>query len=108
VENRIELSNICGGAVEELFQRELSEVLGNIGDVNTNPESKRKITLEFTLKPFEDRSGAQIEFTIKSKQAAVNSVKGTMFLERRGTTMVAIPHDPKQNTLFRQSDPSLQ
>lgn len=104
----ITLGNICGGAVEELFQRELEEVLKNIGDVNTDPEAKRKITMEFTLKPFEDRSGAQIWFAVKSKVMPAVAAAGTMFLQRRGTSMVAIPHDPQQAKLFRESDKSVQ
>jgi hypothetical protein len=101
---RISLENICGGAVEELFQRELADVLANIGDVNTDPEQKRRIKLEFTLKPFEDRSGAQIDFSITSKQAAVRSVKGTMFMQRKGSELVAINRDPKQSRLFVEND----
>jgi hypothetical protein len=96
----VSLSNLCGGAIEEVFQREWASVLANIGDVNTDPEAKRKITLEFVVTPFEDRSGAQITFHCKSKTVPVDAVKGTVFLQRRGLVMVAMPHDPKQSRLF--------
>lgn len=96
----VTLSNLCGGAVEEVFQREFAEILKNVGDVNTDPEAKRKITLEFTLEPFEDRSGAQVTFACKSKVVPVNPVKGTVFLQRQGTGMIAVPHDPKQIRMF--------
>lgn len=107
----VNLGNICGGAVEEVFQRELSSILENIGDVNTAPESKRKMTLEFTFEPFPDRSGAQVTFACKSKVVPVEAVKGTMFLQRSGTMMVAVPHDPRQARLFQpqtEKDKSLQ
>jgi hypothetical protein len=96
----VSLSNLCGGAIEEVFQKEFAAVLANIADVNTNPEAKRKITLEFTIAPFEDRSGAQVTFACKSKTVPVEAVKGTVFLQRRGLVMVAVPHDPKQPGLF--------
>jgi hypothetical protein len=96
----LNLQNICGGAVEEVFQRELDHVLANISDVNTDAEAKRKITFEFTFEPFDDRSGAKVIFACKSKQAPVNAASGTMFLSRRGTNFVAIAHDPKQSRLF--------
>lgn len=96
----VSLSNLCGGAVEEVFQREWAAVLANIADVNTNPEAKRKLTLEFTVKPFEDRSGAQVTFACKSKTVPVEEVKGTVFLQRRGLVMVAVPHDPQQIRMF--------
>jgi hypothetical protein len=94
------LSNICGGGVEEVFQKEWAKVLENIADINVDPESKRKLTLEFTISPFEDRSGAQVTFSCKSKTIPVDAVKGTVFLQRRGLVMVAIPHDPKQIRMF--------
>jgi hypothetical protein len=96
----LSLENICGGAVEEVFQRELAYILANIADVNTDAEAKRKITFEFTFEPFDDRSGAKVIFACKSKQAPVNTASGTMFLSRKGTNFVAIPHDPKQARLF--------
>lgn len=96
----VSLSNLCGGAIEEVFQKEFAAVLANIADVNTNAEAKRKITLEFTIKPFEDRSGAHVSFACKSKTVPTEEVKGTVFLQRRGLVMVAIPHDPKQLRIF--------
>ncbi|MGH9728456.1 MAG: hypothetical protein ACRD4V_07680 [Candidatus Acidiferrales bacterium] len=97
---QVSLSNLCGGAIEEVFQREFASVLQNIADVNTDAEAKRKITLEFTIAPFEDRSGAQVTFACKSKTVPVEAVKGTVFLQRRGLVMVAVPHDPKQIRMF--------
>jgi hypothetical protein len=98
--DQVSLSNLCGGGIEEVFQREFAQVLANIADVNTAPEAKRKITLEFTIVPFEDRSGAQITFACKSKTVPVDAVKGTVFLQRKGLVMVAMPHDPKQTRMF--------
>ena len=39
----VSLSNLCNGAIEEVFQREWAEVMRNIGDVNTPAEAKRKV-----------------------------------------------------------------
>ncbi len=97
---QVTLSNLCGGAIEEVFQREWAAVLANIGDVNTDAAAKRKLTLEFSIAPFEDRSGAQVTFSCKSKTIPVQAVKGTVFLQRRGLAMVAVPHDPKQIRMF--------
>lgn len=99
-DEQVSLSNLCGGAVDEVFQREWATVLENIGDVNTDAEAKRKITLEFTIAPFEDRSGAQVTFACKSKTIPAEAVKGTVFLQRKGTGFVAFAHDPKQTRLF--------
>lgn len=97
---QVTLGNICSGGVEEVFQKEFASVLANISDVNTDAEAKRKITLEFTIKPFKDRSGAQITFSCRSKVTPTEEVEGTVFLQRQGLVMVAVPHDPKQARLF--------
>lgn len=93
---KVGLENLCGGAIDEVFQKEWAAVLANIADVNTNAKAKRKLTLEFTIIPFEDRSGAAVTFACKSKIIPVEAVTGMVFLQRRGTEMVAVPHDPKQ------------
>jgi hypothetical protein len=101
----LSITNVCGGAVDEVFQRELAQVLANIGDVNTDAEAPRSIILEFKIKPFKDRSGAQVELAVKSKIVGIETTKGTMFLQRRGITMVAVPHDPRQARLFSPAAP---
>lgn len=99
-QDQVTLSNVCGGAIEEVFQREFAAVLQNVADVNTKAEAKRKVTLEFTITPFKDRSGAQITFACKSKTIPAEAVEGTVFLQRKGLTFVAVPHDPKQARMF--------
>jgi hypothetical protein len=95
------LSNVCGGAVEEVFQRELEAVLDNIADVNTKPDAKRVIRFEFVFKPFAKRDGGEVEFSCTSKLVPAESAKGTMFLARgTGGRLFAVPHDPKQSRLF--------
>lgn len=106
-QEKLTLQSICGGAVEEVFQRELEAILANIGDVNRDPEAKRKLTLEFTFEPFDDRSGAKVTFLCNSKMVPMEAAKGTLFLQRRGISMVAFPHDPKQSRLFSQADPTV-
>jgi hypothetical protein len=96
----VSLSNLCGGAVEEIFQREWAAVMANIGDVNTDPEAKRKLVLEFTITPFEARDGAQVTFACKSKTVPVEAVKGTIYLRRQGTALVAVSHNPQQIRMF--------
>src|SRR5215471_16781894 len=72
------LSTICQGSAEEIFLRELQKVCENIADPNTSAKAARSITLEFKIKPFEDRSGAQIVFDCKSKVPGVATQTGQM------------------------------
>lgn len=105
----LSITNVCGGAVDEVFQRELAHLLENIADPNTNAEAPRSLTLEFKVKPFKDRTAAQIELVVKSKTAGMSSVAGTMYLQRRGAQLVAMNHDPRQARLFAPaSDPKTE
>jgi hypothetical protein len=94
------IENICGGAVPERFQRELSVLLQNINDPNNPAEGKRKLTLEFEFEPFPDRSGAIVTLVCKSKLAGVENVQGGIYFARNGLALKAYAHDPKQPQLF--------
>lgn len=96
----IDITTICGGGVNEVFQREFQEVLANIADPNTDSEGTRKLTLTFTLKPHEDRSGAQVFFTCKSALQPVVVAKSPVFLSRHTGMLKAYAVDQRQGSLF--------
>lgn len=96
----LSIENICGGAVPERFERELSELLKNISDPNTDAEQKRTIVLEFQFTPFPDRSGAQVVLLCKGKLATAEPVPGNIFFARNGAMLKAYSHDPRQDNLF--------
>lgn len=60
------LSTIAGGALEELFGAELTRVLANIQDVNTDPKAKRVITFRLEFAPAEDREMTDIKVSCAS------------------------------------------
>lgn len=96
----ISLTTICEGAVPEVFLRELKEVLANIADPNTDPERARGVTLKFTFKPYEDRSGAQVSFTCKPTLQPVEVAKSPVFLSRHTGALKAYTVDQRQGALF--------
>jgi hypothetical protein len=102
----LNIGNICGGAVPEVFDREIKEVLENIADVNTEAEAKRQITLTFDFAPGPDRRSAIVRFSCKSKGAPVNSVAGTVFFSKKIGGMQAFTEDPRQAALFAKEPPA--
>jgi hypothetical protein len=102
--DRLTLANICKGAVEERFAREVSALLDNIGDPNTPAEKPRELTLKFKFLPFADRAGAQVSFEIGSKLAPMAPVKGNVYLtvDRSTGEIFAYPRDPRQDSLFAE------
>lgn len=97
----LNLSNICNGAVEEIFNREMAAVLENINDPNTPAEAVRKVSIVFSIAPFPDRNGAFVEFVCNSKLAPAAKVKSSMFVTRQNGRLVAVPQNPQQTSLFQ-------
>lgn len=101
----LNIGNICGGAVPELFEHEVTKMLKNIKDENTDPEAKRSITFEFTFKPAPDRKSAVVKLVCKAKHAGVNSVAGSVFMSSAHGEVQAFTEDPRQSTLFAAEKP---
>jgi hypothetical protein len=98
----LSLTNIGNGGLVEVFDREISKVIENISDVNTSSEKKRKIQIEVIFKPYEDRSGAEIEFSCKATLCGVPAAKTRMFITGKGSVLRAYGHDPRQMSLLAQ------
>jgi hydrogenase maturation factor len=96
----LNIGNICGGAVPEIFEHEMTRLLKNVADLNTEPDASRCITLEFKVKPSPDRKSAVVRFICKSKLAGVNSVAGSMFMSTAQGEIRAFTEDPRQTALF--------
>ena len=102
----LNIGNVCGGAVPELFEHEIQKMLKNVADVNTDPEAKRSITFEFTFKPAPDRKSAVVKLVCKAKHAGVNAVAGSVFMSQAHGEVAAFTEDPRQTSLFAAEKPA--
>lgn len=84
----------------ELFEHEVTKMLKNVADLNTDPEAKRSITMEFVFKPSPDRKSAVVKLTFKAKHAGVNAVAGSVFMSTAHGEVRAFTEDPRQAKLF--------
>jgi len=100
----MKITTVCRGAVPEVFDHSISEVLKNICDPSTDPEQKRTITLQFDVAPFKDRSGAQITFSVKIKNASIEPIVGQAFFSKQSGVLRAYSSDPRQDELFAASE----
>lgn len=96
----ITLTTICNGGVPEVFARELAEVLANIADPNTEPEKLRGLTLKFTFKPLEDRSGAIVSFSCRPALQPVKVATSPVFLSKHSGQLQAYAMDHRQVQMF--------
>lgn len=86
------LAEIDNGGAEELFARELRQVMQNIDDPSTDPTAKRKITLEIEFTPNQNRDMGVVEISAKSKMAPARSTGSSFVLRRQGRELT--PWEP--------------
>jgi hypothetical protein len=98
----LDLFNICGGAVPEVFLRELQEVLDNISDINTGANKSRSIVLKFDFKPYPDRSAFSVSLQCKSGLASVEAIEGIAYLVKQDGKVSAFARDIRQQSLFEE------
>lgn len=96
------IGNICQGSVPERFEHEMKKILANIADVNTDPEAKRCLTLEFKIAPSPDRKSAIVTFGCKSKVPGATAVSSSIFFAKGQ----AYTEDPRQAALFAKEAPA--
>lgn len=99
-EQAVNLDTIGAGALRELFAAELSRVLQNIVDPNTDDVSKRQITMTVTLKPNRDRNQAKVDLKCGSKLAGIRSVETNLHIGMVRGKLIAVENDPRQIALF--------
>lgn len=102
--NVITIMSICNGGVPEVFARELAEVLANIADPNTEPDKTRGLTLKFTFKPLDDRSGAIVSFSCRPVLQPVKVASSPVFLSRHSCQLQAYALDHRQVSMFGGAD----
>jgi len=104
----VSLSTLAQGAVEELWQTALAQVLENIDDPNTAADFKRKITLEFVIEPADDRRSAKVTFRSGVKTAGVKAVGTAVYLGRHEGRLAAVEAIPQEELFPRPaSKPAL-
>jgi hypothetical protein len=100
----LSLFDICGGAVPEVFARELKEVLENIADVNTKAVGKRRIVLTFEISPYPDRSAFSCSLQCKSGLASVEAIEGIAYLVKQDGKVAAYSRDIRQQSLWDKEE----
>lgn len=102
-EEKSSLLQMAKGAIQERVDYEVSKVIDNILDVNTDPLAKRKVTLVVEMKPDEDRQVVKITATATSKLAPTNPVGTSLVItsDGNGEMMLAeiVPQVPGQMSM---------
>lgn len=84
LKNMIDLEKFAGGALTEKFNMGLREVLENISDLNTDAKKKRKMTVELTFSPDEERELSMVDIIVKTKLAPNMPVATKLLIDKDG------------------------
>lgn len=88
------------GAIEERVDYEMSRVIDNILDPNTEPTAKRKLNLTIEFKPDANRQVISVITTAKSSLCPTNPVATSLFItgDEQGevTAVEMVPNIPGQ------------
>jgi hypothetical protein len=106
VESKIvTLDTINGGAVVDLFEEELTKLLKNIADDNTDAGKVRSISIKLSVKPSSDRSKADTKVEVTSRLAPLKPHESFIVLSSDGKSIQAFTTAPvKQQELPGVSD----
>lgn len=103
---RSSLLQMAKGAIQERVDYEVSRVVDNILDMNTEAKVKRKVTLTIVMVPDEDRQVVKIEASAKSTLAPVVPVGTSLVItaDGNGEMILAeiVPQVPGQISMTGQ------
>ncbi len=71
----IRLGDVAGGALQEIAQEAIADVVANMQDVNTPWKPMRMVTIKLKLTQNEDRDDATMQISVEKKTAAVKPVE---------------------------------
>lgn len=107
---RSSLLQMAKGAIQERVDYEVSRVVDNILDMNTEAKVKRKVTLTIVMVPDEDRQVVKIEASAKSTLAPVTPVGTSLVItaDGNGEMILAeiVPQVPGQLSMGGQEQES--
>ena len=97
---RSSLLQMAKGAIQERVDYEVSRVVDNLLDVNTDAKAKRKVTLTITMTTDENRRVVKVEASAKSALAPATPIDTSLVItaDQHGEMMLAeiIPQVPGQ------------
>ena len=108
----INILEMMNGAIGERVNYELSKVVRNCMDINTDAKKARTLTLEIAIIPTDNRDSAAVRVNVKSKLVPVKALDSTLLLggsEDEPIVMEYTPQVPGQRNLSggEQEEPKL-
>lgn len=94
----LEISHLADGGIQEKLDGELKKVFDNIYDLDTEPKTKRSITIKLEFIPDENREVISLASTFTTKLANTNGVLTTVLAGRNFDTGMIEARELKSST----------
>jgi hypothetical protein len=94
------LTNLGGGMIQNLFERELEKVKDNIADSRTSAEAERSITLKIKIKPDATREELSIAMEASSTLAKAGGAKAVVYAALTDEGIEIFNQNPGQQKLL--------
>lgn len=102
-DQRSSLLQMAKGAIQERVDYEVTRVVDNLLDMNTEAKAKRKVTLTITMTTDDNRRVVKVEASAKSTLAPVTPIDTSLVItaDGNGEMMLAeiVPQVPGQMSL---------
>ena len=76
----IELQTLAGGALQEIAQKTIAEVVANMKDLNTKWKPKRMVTINLEFTQNERRDDFTVQISVKGKTEPVRPVETKFYV----------------------------
>lgn len=101
----VNLLNLANGEIIEKLSRELEKVTQNIADKNTDPKKERKITLQISFKPNENRDSITTNITAKTTLAPEKGVETLILIGKDSEGQLHL-NEVRQQSIFDKKEPT--
>ena len=95
-DTRKSILEMCNGAFQERADYEMSRLIENIMDVNTDATAKRKLTIALELIPDANRQNIAVKCNVKSALAPISPVVTMLYAAAEDTLVEMVPQIPGQ------------
>lgn len=102
--DKVTLKALAAGAAGERFDHVMEDIIKNIRDVNTDAKAPRKISLEITVRPNEDREHAEATLVVKTTLSPIKSYAMAMYVRRDDEGQLCLTMKSPQQDIEDQLD----
>lgn len=95
----VNLLNLADGEIIDKLNRELEKIAQNIADKNTDPKKERKITLQISFKPNENRDSINTSVIAKTSLAPERGIETLILMGKDSEGQLHL-NEVRQQSIF--------